>query len=113
MTNITPNAYDRLFELGITSDDYTRFFSGKQSPYIAEQISQTPIVQRPDSFETQPQKKKFDINTAKKIGFIALVGVLTVVGIKKSKNIMNQLRKTGVYKGLMKFFKKTPKVPTP
>ncbi len=110
MTQITPNAYDRLYDLGITGEDLNKLFTGKQSPYIASKLG-IPQDTQPDSFEKKP--KVFTKENAKKVGFIALVGVLTFAGIKKGKNVMNQFRKTGFYKGLMKFFKRTPKPPKP
>lgn len=110
MTQITPNAYDRLYDLGITGEDFNKLFTGKQSPYIASKLGLPPDTQ-PDSFETKPKASSKE--TAKKVGFGALVGYLALSLAGHSRNPLKALKNlkpfaTKVFNGIIKHFKKAP-----
>ena len=111
MTQITPNAYDRLYDLGITGEDFNKLFTGKQSPYIASKLGIPPET-KPDSFEIKPKTSTKE--TAKKIGFGALVGylALTIAGHSRNpKKAIENLKPfaTKVFNSIVKHFKKAPK----
>lgn len=111
MTQITPNAYDRLYDLGITADDFNHLFTGKQSPYIAEKLGIPPRESKGDSFAIK--SKVTNKETVKKVGFGALVGYLALAIAGKSKNPVKALKNLKpfaikVFNNIKNHFKKPP-----